>query len=74
MLYPVTHKEGPMKGKPDRRYSVALEYCGHEKPMWVARFAGEFLSSSAFKGSAQMLALGHDCRRRGALVFTEQGA
>lgn len=71
MFHPITHKDGPLKGKPDHRYTVALEYCGQEQPQWVARFDGQWIGASAFRGSATMLAVGHDCERRGALTFTE---
>ncbi len=31
--------------KSDARYTVALEYCGHEKPRHVLRWCGEFIGS-----------------------------
>lgn len=44
----------------DKRYSIQKEFCG------------EWVGQSRFHASALMLALGHDQRRKGALVVTEQ--
>jgi hypothetical protein len=63
---PIRHDNGAI----DLRYRISLEYCGHEKPHFVARFCDdEFIGSSAFYSSALMLAVGHNARRKGALVF-----
>lgn len=62
--HPITNN-----GRTDERYSVRLEYCGHEKPHYVVRFCGEWIGQSQFYGSALMLASGHNARRNGALVI-----
>jgi hypothetical protein len=43
--------------KSDQRYSVALEWTGHEKPKWVVRFCGQWVDSSAFCASAVAMAV-----------------
>ncbi|NBU79676.1 MAG: hypothetical protein EBS50_11515, partial [Sphingomonadaceae bacterium] len=53
----------------DKRYTIAQEFCGYPEPRWVARFCGEFIGQSKFKGSAMMLAIGHKAKRNGALVI-----
>ncbi len=69
--HPVTHDNG----KPDLRYSVALEFCGHEKPHYVARFCDdERIGSSQFYSSAVMLAIGHNAQRKGAMIIEELSA
>jgi hypothetical protein len=64
---PISHDNGAI----DLRYRISPEYCGHEKPRYVARFCDEFIASSAFYSSALMLAIGHNARRKGALVIVE---
>lgn len=63
--HPIRHDNGGI----DNRYQIALEHCGHEKPHYVARFCDERIGSSAFYSSALMLAVGHNARRKGALVI-----
>lgn len=53
----------------DKRYAVALEFCGYPEPRWVARFCGEFIGQSRFQASAWMLCAGHDAKRKGAQVI-----
>jgi len=36
----------------DRRYSVALEYCGRETPRHVARFCGDWISQHETESAA----------------------
>jgi hypothetical protein len=55
----------------DRRYSIALEYCGHEKPLYVLRFCGEFIASSISRSSMAMRAAGHNRIRLGAVAIEE---
>jgi len=70
MVHPVSHKDGPMKGKPDARYTVTLEHTGRDRPHYVARFCGDWIASSASYASATLAALGHDAVRRGCDVVT----
>lgn len=56
----------------DRRYTVARECAGHLKPVWVARFCGEWIGCSMFRGSAYMLAVGHHAKMNGAPVIEER--
>lgn len=64
--HPIRHDNGAT----DMRYRIALEHCGFERPHYVARFCDdEFIGSSRFYSSALMLAVGHDQRRKGALVI-----
>ena len=44
----------------DKRYTVAKEFCGHTKAMFVLRFCGEFVASSAFYNSLVVRAAGHN--------------
>ena len=65
--YPIRHDNGGT----DHRYSIRQEYTGHAQgKQWVARFAGEWIGSSQFYGSALMLAAGHNARRNGALTLS----
>lgn len=59
-------------GQIDRRYSIAREFTGHEKPQWVARFDGEFIAASGFYSSALARAVGHNAIRKGAPVIVGQ--
>jgi hypothetical protein len=61
-LHPITH-EG---GKPDLRYSIAQEFCGHAEKRFVARFCGEWIGQSISYPGAVLLAVGHNCQRKGA--------
>ena len=70
-LHPVTR---PDRSGPDRRYSVALEWCGQSTPRYVARFCGEWIGQSAFKASAMILCIGAANVRNGAEIVTEQPA
>lgn len=56
----------------DARYTVALEYCGHEKPHHVARFCGDWIGQSASYPMAVMLCTSHRLQRNGALVVVEK--
>ena len=67
--HPVTHLD---RSGPDRRYSVALEWCGHATPHYVARFCGEWLGQSKFYASAMMLCVGESNVRNGAEIITEK--
>lgn len=57
--------------KSDSRYSIAQEFAGYERPRFVVRFCGEFVSSHATRGGALIRAAGESAARRGALVITE---
>ncbi len=57
--------------KSDKRYSITREWTGREKPQWVVRFCGEFVSSHAFHSAALMRAVGESSIRRGAQVIEE---
>lgn len=67
MHYPITH-DGIT---PDKRYSVSLEYCGHEKQKLVLRFCGEFIGSFNDLPSATLRAAGHKAILNGAEIITE---
>lgn len=54
-------------GKPDRRYSIAREYCGCERPQWVVRFCGDWIGRAAQRADALSIALGHQASRSGRL-------
>lgn len=66
---PIRHDNG----KPDYRYRIGLEHCGHEKPHYVVRFCDDWIGSSAFYSSAVMLAAGHNARRKGAMIIEAMG-
>lgn len=66
--HPVSHKNRT----PDKRYTITREWCGDSAQHYVARFCGEWIGSSRFYASAVTLAVGHNSKRQGALVITEQ--
>ncbi|MEU0952781.1 hypothetical protein ABZ353_10625 [Streptomyces niveus] len=39
-MYQVSHADGTA----DKRYTVRLEWCGHETQLYVARFCGHWIS------------------------------
>lgn len=41
----------------DARYSVNLEYCGHETPHYVVRFCGDFLGENEDLREAEKIAI-----------------
>lgn len=41
----------------DPRYTVTSEYCGQEKPMWIARFEGEWIGKAEKESSAWLLCI-----------------
>jgi hypothetical protein len=57
----------------DKRYTITNEFTGHisGKPVFVARFCGEWIGSSQFYSSALMKVVGHKAMREGALVIQE---
>lgn len=61
-----------MNLRSDNRYTVTLEHCGHETPMHVVRFCGDWISCHKTKGAALLVAAGHAAQRRGALTVTEE--
>lgn len=65
---PIRHPDGST----DKRYSVALEHCGHAKPRHVLRFCGEFIGSFAGLPQATLRAIGHRNVMRGDAVIVEQ--
>lgn len=46
-------------GKPDRRYSIAREYCGYSAAQWVVRFCGDWVGSAPGKPDALAIARAH---------------
>ncbi len=54
--------------KSDSRYSVQREYCGYEKPRFVARFCGEFIASHLSYTAAVLAAVGHRCARQTGII------
>lgn len=58
-LNPISHDGG----RADMRYQIKLEYCGHEKPHYVARFCGDWIGQSLHYSSALLLAAGHNARQ-----------
>lgn len=68
MYYPLTHENGST----DKRYSIAQEFCGHEKPRFVLRYCGEFVAQSISRSAMVMRAVGHRCEAMGATVITAQ--
>ena len=60
-----------MNLRSDQRYTVTLEHCGHETPMHVIRFCGDWISCHKFKGAALSRAASLAAQRRGA--FTVDG-
>lgn len=66
--YPVTQN-----GRPDGRYSVTLEHCGHDRPHYVARFCGDWIGSSFSYSAAAVMAIGHNQVRMGAAIVEAKG-
>lgn len=53
----------PNRKKPDPRYTIAREYCGHDTPRWVVRFCREFIGQSAKLSQARDIAREHSAER-----------
>jgi hypothetical protein len=66
--HPIKHSDGTV----DKRYSVALEWCGHSKQRLVLRFCGEWIDSFSNMPQATLRAIGHRNVMRGDAVFTNQ--
>lgn len=62
MLHPIAN---------DKRYSIALEYCGQTSQRYVLRFCGEFIAQSISRASMVTRAVGHNAQRQGALIVEE---
>ena len=58
-----------MNLRSDKRYTITREFCGHEQPMWVVRFCGEWVACKKHKGAALMIAAGEAATRRGCHVL-----
>ncbi len=58
----------------DRRYSVNSEWCGYDKPRYVARFCGEWIGQSISYSAAVLMCVGHKSVRNGAEIITEKSA
>lgn len=43
----------------DARYSVTLEWCGQSRPMWIARFCGDWLGKAACRSAALAICQAH---------------
>jgi hypothetical protein len=50
-------------GKPDTRYTVALEHTGHPQARHVARWCGDWVESAATKAEAWALCRHHQAAR-----------
>jgi hypothetical protein len=50
------------KKKPDRRYSVALEYCGAKRRRWIVRYCGEWVGMGKNRSDAKRIAAEHVAR------------
>jgi len=48
----------------DKRYTVEREWCGESKPMWVARFCGDWLGKGEMKPDGVMICLAHADKRK----------
>lgn len=53
--------------KPDNRYTITREYCGHPEPRYIARFCGEWLGQSYNKSDAERIAADHAEARQKAM-------
>lgn len=62
--YPVHHDNGMR----DKRYSVRLEFCGHEVALYVLRFCGEWVGAFNSIPAATLRAVGHKAARLGNIV------
>lgn len=60
-LYPVTREDG----KPDRRFTVQKEPCGHLEPRFVLRFCDNFVMQSPFYDACVVRAVGYRAMLRG---------
>ncbi len=57
-----------MNLRSDKRYTITREWCGDEKPRFVVRFCGDWISCHTTQGAALMRAAGESASRRGCLV------
>ena len=56
----------------DSRYTVAREFCGHDKPRFVARWCGDFIASRSDYPAAVLCCVTHKAARNGYPVIIEQ--
>lgn len=47
----------------DRRYRVAVEFCGRIKPRFVVRFCDEWVGQSDTRGGAELIRQAHVAER-----------
>jgi len=66
----VRHDNGAI----DKRYTIQLEYCGHAKPLYVARFCDEFIGSSISRAAMVMRCACHKAVMNGSTIIEEQKA
>jgi hypothetical protein len=62
-IYPLTHSDGPLTGKKDKRYTIALEYCGYVEPRYVLRFCDRWIMCSLDVSGATLTAINHNSER-----------
>lgn len=55
----------------DARYTVTKEHTGHQKPQYVVRFCGDWVTSRSTYPAAVIAATGHRMQRERALTITE---
>lgn len=55
----------------DKRYTIAKEYTGKDKPQWVLRYCGDWVCSSPFLSTVAIRAIGMSCERRGCQIIEE---
>lgn len=56
----------------DKRYRIAKEFCGYDRPRFVLRFCGEFIESSQFYIPLVGRAVGHNAMRNGSAPIAEK--
>jgi hypothetical protein len=54
----------------DKRYSIALEYCGYVKRRWIVRFCGGWIGRGINRADAEKIAQQHHAMRMLALMLT----
>lgn len=68
--HPISHDGG----KPDFRYKITREWTGESKPQFVVRFCDDWVGCSQFYSAALLLAVSHNCQRKGSPVIAGKAA
>lgn len=58
----------------DRRYRIALEFCGRSEPRYVVRFCDEWIGQSRTRAGAKLIQTAHTAERQVQLDASMEAA